>query len=385
MDDILIRSHILDRRGWCSLHKDDLDTPQLVVDLDVVEENLTEMANLAHTAGVDLRPHAKTHKVPALARMQLEAGAVGITLAKTSEAEVMTSSGVEDIFLAYTPIGPKKIEGISKLANTVHVACGVDSLNGAQALSTAFRRRRDRKKLDVLIEVDTGFQRCGISKPESVLKLAKAVSRLPGLHFKGLFTYEGQVYGSIDHEEVVHRANQAYQRLETIVRNLKRGSIEIETVSVGSSPSASLCKSFAGATEIRPGVYIFNDLNQVKLRGIDEKRCAATVLATVVSRPTRDRAIVDAGSKALSSDPGIKLPPTGFGLVRGHPSIRVDWLNEEHGVLRLDSNDEIAVGDRLELIPNHICPAVNNFDRMAVARGNRVEHVWEITARGRMT
>ena len=360
----------------------DLDTPSVVIDLDQVERNLKEMQAKAGKFGVALRPHIKAHKIPELARMQLELGARGITAAKVGEAEVMAEAGVDDIFIANQVIGPAKLNRAANLAERVKLSIGLDSRAGAEAAS---RIMADRGlNLDCLIEVNSGLNRCGLTPGRELIDLARLITDLPGLNFKGIFTHAGQAYGQSDRAGVERISELESRLMVQAAEDLAQAGLKPAVVSVGSTPTMKVWTGCPGVTEIRPGAYIFNDAVQVSLGAAEVKDCALIVLTTVISRPAPDRAVVDAGAKTLALDKGAHGAEgvVGHGLIPGRKLI-IDRLSEEHGVLAVDQAESLAVGDRLAIIPNHSCPVINLVDRVYTARSGRVSGTMDVAARGR--
>ncbi len=282
----------------------DVPTPAVIVDLDVLERNIDRMAARAREARVRLRPHAKTHKCPEIGRLQRAAGASGLSLAKVGEAEVFVAAGFDDIFLAYPTIGEDKALRLLRLSDRAHLAVGVDSLEGAASLARAFAAAG--RTLDVLIKVDVGFGRAGVL-PEQAAELASRVAGLRGLRLRGLFTHAGHAYAARTRSDVVAIARHEGETLVTAAEVLRSAGLDEPEVSVGSTPTAATAMGVAGVTECRPGNYVFHDASQVALGTCALEDCALTVLATVVSVPAPGRAVLDAGSKTLSSDP---LRPT---------------------------------------------------------------------------
>ena len=358
---------------------EDIPTPAVLVDLDVLERNIERMAAAARAHGVRLRPHAKTHKVLEIARRQLAAGAVGLSLAKTSEAEVFVSAGFTDVFLAYPVVGADKARRLLALADRARIAVGVDSVAGAGTLATVFREAA--RRLEVLLKVDAGFHRVGVP-PHAVLDVAHRLADLPGLHLRGLFTHAGQAYLAETPEAVAEVGRHEGRTLAEAAQGLRAAGIPVEEVSVGSTPTARHALAVAGVTECRPGNYVFHDLSQVGLGTARIEDCALTVLASVVSVPTADRAVLDAGSKTLSSDP-LRPRPGGHGLILGGRS-RIARLSEEHGEVVVEPGETFRVGRRVRVLPNHACVVANLHDRLLGIRGGRVAEVFPVAARGRV-
>jgi D-serine deaminase-like pyridoxal phosphate-dependent protein len=358
---------------------EDLATPAVLVDLDVLERNIGRQAERARTAGVRLRPHAKTHKCPEIARMQLAAGAAGISLAKTSEAEIFAASGFDDIFVAYPVVGSGKAERLLAVSRAIRLAAGVDSTEGARRLSDAFRTAGAR--LDVLLKIDCGYHRVGVL-PEDAAGIVSEIAELPGVLLRGVFTHAGHVYSAETPGAVAEIGRQEGETLASTASALRSAGHSIEEVSVGSTPSARHSMRVAGVTECRPGNYVFHDGSQVALGTCAPEDCAMTILATVVSVPAPDRVVVDAGSKTLSQDT-MRPRANGHGLILGTSS-RLQSLSEEHGVARIEDGDSFRVGDRVRILPNHACVVSNLHDRLFGVRGGRVETEFRIAARGRV-
>jgi D-serine deaminase-like pyridoxal phosphate-dependent protein len=357
----------------------DLATPTVIVDLDALERNVARMAEAARSHGVGLRPHAKTHKTVEIARLQLKAGAVGLTVAKTSEAEVYADAGFGDVFVAYPVVGADKGRRLLALADRLRLAVGVDSVEGAASLAGVFHAAA--RKLDVLLKIDVGLHRVGVA-PADASGLARRVADLPGLRLRGLFTHGGQAYGSEDGAGVLAVAQDEGRVMAELASAVRALGIEVETVSVGSTPTARGSMTVAGVTECRPGNYVFNDFSQVNLEVCGLGDCAMTVLATVVSVPEAGRAVVDAGSKVLSSDP-LRPRAGGHGLVIGRRS-RLARLSEEHGVIAVEPGERFRVGERVRILPNHACVVSNLRDRLWTVRGESVEGSYVVAARGRV-
>jgi D-serine deaminase-like pyridoxal phosphate-dependent protein len=359
----------------------ELDTPSLLFDLDVVEANIEEMATVARDAGVRLRPHTKTHRSPEIARMQLDAGASGVTVAKLGEAEVMADAGIDDLLVAYPIVGERKLARLRALLERARVRTTTDSVEVAEGLGEVGRARAE--PVEVLVEVDTGLHRLGRPPGEPTAELVRDVSKVDGVEVIGLLTHAGHAYRSADADALRDVAEREGRDLVETAERCARDGFELREVSVGSTPTARVAAGVAGVTEIRPGTYVFNDVQQMRLGVATEATCAARVLATVVSHPDGERFAIDAGSKAFSSDGDVAPPFPGKGVVVGRPGLRLDFLSEEHGVGHLDGGEQIRIGERLEVIPLHVCSAVNLFDVAYGVRGGRVEREIPIAARGR--
>lgn len=360
----------------------ELDTPVLLFDLDVVERNLTEMAELARSAGVKLRPHTKTHKCPEIARMQVDAGASGITVAKLGEAEVMADAGLTDILLAYPIWGEEKLRRLRALMERASVRVSLDSVEVAEGIG---RIGRDSgRDVPVLVEVDTGHHRLGRPPGEPTVQLVAEIARAPGVEVIGLLTHAGHSYGSRSPEELRATAEHEGAALVETAELCAREGLEIREISIGSTPTARIAARVPGVTEIRPGTYVFNDVQQMRLGVASEDTCAARVLATVVAHPSGERFAIDAGTKCFTSDGGDGPPLPGRGVVVGRPGLRLDFMNEEHGVGHRTDDDDVRIGDRLEVIPLHVCSCVNMFDVAYGVRGGDVERELAIAGRGKV-
>lgn len=356
----------------------ELDTPCIAIDLDQAERNIRRMQAIADAVGVKLRPHTKTHKSPFFAQMQVAAGAAGITCAKLGEAEVMADAGFADILIAYPLIGAQKMERLAALARRVdRLIVTVDSEEVARALSAVGEQLG--RSIDVYLEVDTGQHRVGRQPGDDAIGFARALDRFPGIRLAGIMSHAGPTWKAGSEAESADFARREAGALIAVKAALGRPELEI---SVGATPTAHLVSEVGGTTEMRPGTYIFYDRNSLGLGLVQETDCALRILTTVVSHAAPDRAVVDAGSKSLAMDPHRD---GGHGHVAGRPEIAVAKLTEEHGQLEFPAGTPIAVGQRLEIIPNHVCPAVNLFDRAYGVRNGRVVCEINITGRGKNT
>jgi D-serine deaminase-like pyridoxal phosphate-dependent protein len=348
----------------------ELDTPVALVDLDRVAANLARAQAYADAHGFHLRPHVKTHKLPVLARQQVELGAVGITCQKLGEAEAMADGGLADILLTYNILGERKLDRLAALHGRVRMSVVADNVETVHGYAARFTD--PARLLTVLVECDTGAGRCGVQSPEEALALARAIATMPGLRFGGLMTYP---------PKLLEAEVEAW--LASAVRLLTREGLPPPVVSSGGSPGFYRAAEIRAATEQRPGTYIYSDRMQVGWGHGTLDNCALTVLATVVSRPTLDRAVIDAGSKALAAD---TAPLPGFGHVVDYPEALITSLSEEHGVLNLSScSRRPKIGDRVRVVPNHACVVSNLFDVVHLTRGDRVVSTEAVTSRGRMT
>jgi D-serine deaminase-like pyridoxal phosphate-dependent protein len=329
------------------MHVSELDTPVLTADLDAVERNIARMQRYCDEHGLALRPHIKTHKLPEIARLQLAAGAHGITCQKLGEAEVFAAAGFDDILLSFPLIGEQKIARLRALAERARVCVAVDSDEGAAAL--------DGVDVDVLVECDTGFGRTGVQTPEEAARLAGRVAR-----FRGFMTYPTPPGTA----EWLGRA------LDLVG--------DVDCISVGGTPTARTVHELGVATELRVGTYVYGDRACIANGSVPVEDCALRVLATVVSAPAPGRAILDAGSKALTSD--LAAGADGYGLLLEHPEAGVYKLNEEHGYVAVSAR----IGDRVSVVPNHACGTVNMYDEIVLHRGGEVVDTLRIEARGKL-
>ena len=368
---------MLQHRVGCAT--DELDTPCLTLELSRLEDNIKRMARLASAAGVDLRPHAKTHKLVEVAERQLAAGSDGLTVAKLGEAEVFAERGISNLLIAYPLWGEQKWRRLCALAEEAEVRVAADSIQVCEGISVAASSRG--LSIAVRIEVDTGYGRCGVQDARQSHALAAAIARLPGLRLVGVMSFAGQTYGAP--ELVRDAARSDAERLVEVASALRESGFEIPEISVGSTPSAAHLAELEGITEFRPGTYVFSDRDQVALGWGTLDDCALRLIATVVSRPTRGRAVIDAGTKSLSSDRAAHAD--GWGTIVGHPSWALSWLNEEHGVIELPPGDDPSIGKIVEIIPNHACGMLNMHDWVAVVRDGEVHDWWPVAARGRVS
>lgn len=347
----------------------DFGTPAVVIDLDVVERNIARVQQLCDAAGVANRPHIKTHKIPALARMQIAAGARGITCQKLGEAEVMADAGIDDILVSYNLIGAARSGRLTALLKRLPVKVCADNPVTLEAYAEAGRAAN--RVVDVVIECDTGRKRAGVETAREAVQLARHVRDDANLSFKGLLFYPTEQ----SWPETQAFFNEARAGLESL-------GLAPDIVSTGGTPNLVNVGSLDGATEHRAGTYIFNDRMTMAWGAAELDQCALAVYSTVVSRAGPQRGILDAGSKTLTSDIG-KLD--GHGLILEHPEARIQGFAEEHGFLDLAAcNDRPEVGDVVRVIPNHVCVVVNMVDRLVAVRGGRIVEVLEVAARGRL-
>ena len=375
------------------VHIAELDTPAVLVDRAKLEANIQDMAEMAKSNGVALRPHAKAHKTVEIAQLQLEHGAVGLTVSKISEGDALRPSLVRDILVAYPIVGSKAVD-LRDLSALLHRASTVvDSEDGVRALSECFAAVG--AELDVLLKVDVGLNRCGVEPcSEKAFALVDLVCELPGLTFAGILTHAGQVYGVSSPEDVTRIGREEGQVMVDFARELAARGTPAEAVSVGSTPTVRHSAQIDGVTEIRPGNYVFYDAMQIGLGSAELAQCSLSVLATVVSRPAPQRAILDSGSKTLALDKGAHGTEIvkGFGIIcdpldtaQPMPELTLARLSEEHGVVTSGEEIRLKVGQKVRIVPNHACTVVNLADMLHVTEGEKVVDEWQVAARGRAT
>ncbi|MEA2634305.1 MAG: hypothetical protein QOH92_1072 [Chloroflexota bacterium] len=352
---------------------EDIITPVGVVDEEIVERNLACMAKLAADNNVKLRPHAKTHKSAYMAQRQMAHGAVGLTCATFTEAEVFADAGVDDLLVAHPPIGKPKLERLAALTSRVkRLAVSLDDVSIAKSLP---------ESVEVLWEVDPGQHRIGTPPGETTVKAVRELVRAIGAErFRGLITHGGHVYAATNQKERQLAADQEADGISTTADMLRRAGIEVRELSIGSTPTAGLAMR-GGITEMRPGTYIYGDANQVTLGSQRLEDCALAVVATVASTPAPDRAVIDAGSKALSADLRVS-GLAGYGMVLARDDLAVARLSEEHAVLAAPRQIGLAIGDRLVIIPAHACTTVNLHPALLLLSPNGRTPWIRVDARG---
>jgi D-serine deaminase-like pyridoxal phosphate-dependent protein len=327
-----------------------------------------------------LRPHIKTHKAPRIASEQLKRGAIGVTCATPFEAEVM-SEVCDDILVAYPPVGAARATRLARLPDTVKLTVALDSLNAIDDVAAA-AREADRP-ISVYVELDLGMHRVGVPRIDDAIALARAVCERPPLEFEGIAFYPGHVRDAVGQQ--TSKLEQLDAALRDALQSFDRAGVRPAVVSGGSTPTMWNTHELYGVTEFRPGTYVYNDRTTAAIGACDWDDCALTVLATVVSTAVPNQAVVDAGTKSLGREP-MRGPDSadGFGCVLGRHDVIVKGMSEEHGILDLSSTDwRPRVGDRVRIIPNHVCIVVHLNDIVAGIRGDAVETTWPVAARGR--
>lgn len=352
----------------------DIETPFAAVDEPVRERNLARMQALATRLELRLRPHAKTHKSVFVARRQIALGAAGLTVATLLEAEVFADAGVEDLLLAHLPVGTAKLHRLGELARRVpRLAVALDSLTVAITLPP---------EVDVLWEVDTGLHRLGTTPgTPTVQAVQELVMAIDPRRFRGLMTHGGHAYRASDDAELLAATRDETGGLVETAEMLRASGIEVRELSIGSTPTTLHLDQVTGATEMRPGTYVYGDANQVQLGSHALADCALAVVTTVISTPEAGRAVIDAGSKALSADLRVH-GMNGYGIVVGHPTLQVERLSEEHAVLTSASPTGLRIGDRLAIVPTHVCTVVNLHGPLVVIEESGATRWEAVEARG---
>lgn len=360
---------------------EELETPAVLVDLDVLEANVRSQSDYCRSHSLSLRPHTKTHKIPAIAQMQLNSGCRGITVAKVGEAEVMAAAGIQDILIHYPILGESKLERLARLAREHTITVALDSVITAEAISAAAARSGSTVRL--LIEFDSGMRRCGVATPDEAEQLAQAIARLPNVQLAGITTYPGHIW--TEPEQQGEGLAALSEQVQAFVGRLQQSGFSCEVVSAGSTPTARTSHKVQGLTEIRPGTYVFNDRNEAGIGVCTWDDCGLRLAVTVVSTAVPGRAIIDGGSKTFSGDRWLSGSKTGFGHIVEHPDVEFAAMSEEHGHLDLgQSGYQARVGDRLTVIPNHVCACVNMHDSLYFHRKGIVEGCWQVAGRGKV-
>lgn len=343
-----------------------LDTPILLVDLDIVDVNIAQMAAFAARNGFFLRPHIKTHKSVAMARRQIAAGAVGICAATVSEAEAMSAGGIVDILIAYPLVGAAKFARLAPVFDIAKITLAADS-NPVIGLYAAFAESIGRN-IPVLLEIDTGMHRAGIA-PETAVPLAQAISRTKSLTFLGIMTHAGQTHDVTSPTDIAAVARREAAIMGNVREDLERAGFSVPVVSAGSSITAPYFREGDGITEIRPGTYIYNDLRTLSLFACSPDSRAVSALATVVSM-AGDRVTIDAGSKTLTV---TRDPVFGHGVLAEFPEARFTRLSEEHGVLSVpNAQKHLYIGQRLKISPVHVCVWIDLQAEVYGMRGGQI-------------
>ncbi len=355
---------------------DEIDTPALLIDLEVMEANIEHMAEVFRGLPSELRPHEKTHKCPIIAHKQIRAGAIGVTCAKLGEAEVMAEAGIGDILIANQVVGEPKVTRLVNLARQSDIIVAVDDPSNVRHLAEASRAKGVR--LGVLVEVDVGNNRCGTAPGEPTLELAREVASHPSLNLRGLLGYEGFCQNIQSMEERREKAQGAMGKLVSTKELLEDKGFDIEIVSAGGTGTHMITGMYPGVTEVEAGSYVFMDATYGRVEGLEQFGYALTVLTTITSMPRPGVAVCDAGLKAITFEPNRPPPPVKCldGVVYERPS-------EEHGRLKVEPGSGLRVGDKIEVIVSHCCTNTNLYDQFHCVRDGALEAVWRIQARGK--
>lgn len=372
-------------KGDKQMKYSEVDTPAILIDREIMMDNLRFMQNYANEHRVNLRPHTKTHKMPKLAKLQEELGAVGITVAKVGEAEVMAENGLKNIFIANQVVGKSKIQRIRKLAETIDISFGIDNIYQVSEIEEVFKGAE--KKAQVLVEIEVGEQRSGIIEESDFRTLLENVKSCKHVELRGIFSHDGHSYKA----ENIDECKELY--LESVNRTLHFASIaaamglEPKVVSIGSTPPFLLKFEVPkGVTEIRPGTYILMDASQANVIGTYE-RCAAAVLTTIISKPTNERVITDVGAKGITAQTRSKGHTTtkGLGRIKEFDDVYIHSVFDEHAIIYNEKfRNQVNVGDKVQIIPNHICPVCNLYEKAyLISEGEIVEEI-AVEGRGKL-
>ena len=363
-----------------------IDTPSLVLDIDILKANVNELLKICHSHGVSLQPHAKTHRTPEIGLLQQELGCDGLCVAKVGEAEGFANAGVKKITVAYPVIGVSKVERARVLSTSIDLTLAVDSVAGAKSIGEVFAAHS--QVCSVLLIIDTGLGRDGVL-PADAPKIAQAINAIPGVKVVGVMTHEGTVYGAPDKVSMIASAKKVSEMMVETSQAINSAGVEISRVSMGSSASARVAATVTGVNQIRPGIFAFNDLGQIALGNATLQSCAVRILSTVVSRPTSTTAVIDAGSKSLSAD---LLPAKehrdeypGHGLIIGKTGWIIERLSEEHGMLKWMGDGEpssLDIGEQIQIIPNHVCTTFSSLNESVVVSNGEVINRWRTFAPG---
>ncbi|MCJ8009206.1 alanine racemase [Lederbergia wuyishanensis] len=361
-----------------------LETPSLIIDEAKLQRNIEKMAQLVSKNGVSLRPHTKTHKIPDIAKMQIAAGATGITVAKVGEAEVMAQHGINDIFIAYPIVTDSKLERVAELSKSINLIIGVDSLEGAFNISEVAKRHNI--SIQIRLEIDIGFRRTGVLYGDAI-KLASELQKMDNIEFQGIYTYRGFFMNGKPTLELEKAGIEEGKLMVDLAERMRSEGIPVRDISVGSTPTAQYAAMVEGITEVRPGTYVFYDRMQAALGCCSLDDCAGSIRATVVSRPSENLMIIDGGSKTFATDVGPNSDPLflkGFGHIVEAPHAILERLSEEHGMVQISKEDLFKVGDIVHVIPNHICSTVNLHDKIFL-KGNDKYEEKIVYARGKLS
>lgn len=357
----------------------DIETPALLVDLDVMERNLSRAAEYAAAHGLALRPHVKTHKSPVVAARQIALGAAGLTCATAFEADVM-SAVTSDILVAYPPVAAMRAARLASLPPHVDLIVALDSPEAIRGMSQSAAAHG--RMVGVYVELDLGMHRVGVPGIEDAIALARAVRKEPSLDFRGIAFYPGHVREAPDDQDAKLAAME--RALDEALRRFEAEGVAPRVVSGGSTPTLWRTHEVRGVTEMRPGTYVYNDRTTATIGACAWEDCALTVMATVISTAVPGQAVIDAGTKSLGREPIRGADGEGFGQLLEHPDVLVERMSEEHGVLDLSRSDwRPEVGETVRVVPNHVCIVVHLHDVVYGVRDGLLETSWPVAARGR--
>lgn len=369
--------------------KSNLDTPALLIDLDAMEHNIRKMEDYYSGMKANLRPHMKTHKTPIITHKQIEAGAIGVTCQKLEEAEIFARAGIGGILVSNQIVGERKIARLVDLSQWADVTVGVDALENVRAISRA--ARDVAKPVNLAIEIYMG--RCGVEPGAAVVEMAREIVSLPGICFKGIWSHDLSTPDVVDFAERKTKHEAALEGVISSKHMIEAAGIEVEIVSCGYSATWNITPEFSEEiTDVQVGSYIFMDWPYQQMEGMEEFRCALSVLTTVVSKNAskgdrRNVVITDCGIKSIASEHTANYGINAFPQVKNVPGAEVIVLSEEHGLIQLDEEtfQKVELGDQLELVPPHCCSTCNLYDKFYALRGDKVEAIWPIAARGAAT
>ena len=357
-----------------------IPTPALVVLGDIVTSNLHRLAAYVNRHRLSVRPHTKTHKSLELARRQLDAGATGLTTAKVGEAEVMAEVS-DDLLLAYPIVDPTRAQRLARLAVKRDIRVAVDSAQAVENLASA--ARRDAITIGLLVDLDVGLGRTGVQTPTTALQLARTIDQTRGVRLDGLFCYPGHVWDCPDEQQ--RPMDQIAATLDETLEGWKRSGLDAKIVSGGSTPTLYQSHLIPSLTEVRPGTYIYNDMNTVRGGFCSLSQCAVRLIGTIVSDAKAGQVVLDAGSKSLTSDRCIPEPESGFGFLPLYPDASITRLSEEHGQVNVSRCPTLPkVGQRVSVIPNHVCPCINLCESVWWWERDRSPKPVRVDARGRV-
>jgi D-serine deaminase-like pyridoxal phosphate-dependent protein len=362
-----------------AIHIESLETPVPVVDMGRLEHNIERVAAYAKQHKLALRPHVKTHKAPYVAERQIGAGAAGLTCATPREIEVMSAVS-HDLLLAYPALGREKLERLMRITDTVRLTVALDSVEAAEQLGAAAREAG--AQISVYVELDLGMKRVGVQSVEQAIDIIRTIEKFPALRYAGITFYAGHIRDRVNEQQPkLDRLNQA---LDAAVRALRAAGFEPKVVSGGSTPTLWRTHEIDHVTEMRPGTYVYNDRGTSEIGSCGEDEVALTILATVVSTSVPGQVVVDAGTKALGREPVRGVAGEGYGALLGDSNVIVQSMSEEHGILDLSKTTwRPRVGERVRIVPNHVCVAVYQYEAVFGVRGDVVEACWPVAARGR--